>query len=134
MSVARDCLDLATLKIWQPRPDDVSAKSEIGLGEYRASRVVLIPVSSAEYDGLRLIARKPIGVKIEASDDGVSAENDSLHIHAYGASCEEALEDFRSQLFELYNHYSKLGESDVMGRAVRLRNAFTENFTLVPVK
>jgi hypothetical protein len=132
MSAAPDCLEFRTLRDhWKPRAADVSADYAVSLRTYDASPVILIPISSAERDGERLVSKKPVAVTLTSSMDGTSAENDSLKIFAFGEDPEEALADFRSQLIELYEHYSKLSDDEVMGEAQVLRKRFNENFRLL---
>lgn len=101
---------------------------KVGLGQFRPGGAVSVPIDSAARNGRVLVAVRPINVSIERSEGGFCAENITLQIFAAGENAQQALADFRSQLFELYAHYSKLTEDEVVGEGARLRELFVENF------
>lgn len=90
---------------------------------------MVVPIDSVSRDERRLYASRPVQVSIERVEGGCSAENVTLQIFAAGPNAQDALADFRSQLFEMYTHYAGLGEDDVVGDAERLRNLFQNNFS-----
>lgn len=73
-------------------------------------------------------SRVPIEVTLRHDGGAVYAESEKLHIFASGVSVNAAMDDFSCQLVHFYEHYTNLGEDEVVGMAAQLRELYVEEF------
>ena len=73
-------------------------------------------------------SKTPIEVTLRHDGGEVYAESEKLHIFASGRSVDAAMEDFSCQLVHFYEHYTNLGDDDVVGMAAQLRAIYVGEF------
>lgn len=126
MSSARELVhDRFHEKGWelqQPRSDDSSV-------DICLSDSFRIPVWCFEAHGRRIQCDRPVQLEISVEEDGCFAECDRLHVFASGRTIEEALVDLNTQVLDFYKDYVALSQSDVLGKAARIRQLYIDHFT-----
>lgn len=77
---------------------------------------------------LRLHATKPVTVHLRSEGAYWFAENETLRVFAYGATVEEALEDFQEHVVYFHSYYKSLRADQVIGEGERLKQLFDSSF------
>jgi hypothetical protein len=81
-------------------------------------------------NGQRVICRRPVEVEIREEEDAVIAACQRLHVFSSGDSYEEAINSLHEQVVHFFQEYSALGEDEVIGRAVEIRELYHRYFEL----
>lgn len=89
---------------------------------------VKIPLRSFKANAVKLVANKPVEIKLFFDSGSFFVESESLHIFAIGETIDEAFADFNAQIVHFYNYYTALGEDDVEGQAQQIRQIYQQHF------
>lgn len=97
-------------------------------GEPVVPFVLRVPVWSF-YSGQSVLeTERPIEITLTHGESQYLAESDALRIVAVGENVEEAFSDFSDQVFYFFRHYASLGDDEVVGDGVHLRELFQHAF------
>jgi hypothetical protein len=87
-------------------------------------------IPKLEFSGPNIIlkAEKFVTINIRREDDLWLADNEQLDIHAFGHTTDEAIKEFELLLLHYYEHYKKIGASEALPEAFRLKLLYERKF------
>ena len=104
-------------------------QSNVVVGEPRVGNTVKVPIWIFSADGERISCDRPVQVELRTEDDGCYASCERLHVHSFGKSLRECLDDLNRQVVFFYNDYSMLSDDEVVGLAAQLRELYNNHFS-----
>lgn len=110
---------------WQLRSP---IQNSLAINKPRVGNAVKVPIWNFAADGERISCDRPVQVELRLEDDGCYASCERLHVHSFGTSLRECLDDLHRQVIYFYNDYTALAEDDVIGLAKELRDLYRNNF------
>ena len=97
--------------------------------KYEDSILHKIPIWRFNSEKKTLTSSKPIAVNISRGETSFFADNETLDIYAIGDTIEDAMNDFRIQLLDFYEHYCTLDSDQANSNALKLKNTYLNLFT-----
>ena len=88
----------------------------------------IVPISTIRVGDVRLRATRPFPVRITATDDHFFFESESLAIYAAGETYSDAMQDFATQVLDIFNHYQALSDDQALGEAQKLKRRYANLF------
>ena len=90
----------------------------------------IVPILTIRVGDVRLRATRPFPVKITATDEHFLLESESLAIYAAGETYSDAIQDFATQVLDIFNHYQALSDDQTLGEARKLKRRYADLFVL----